>query len=58
MKTEKYYTDKDFENMTGDDMRELVRKQQAELQALRWSMNETKELIIAALQSLPKTIES
>jgi len=57
MKTEKYYTDKDFENMTGDDMRELVRKQQAELQALRWSVGDVKELLIAALQSLPKTIE-
>jgi len=58
MKTEKYYTSEEIENMPPDELRELVRKQQAELQALRWSMNETKELIIAALQSLPKTIES
>lgn len=57
MKTEKYYTDKDFESMTVDDLRELVRKQQAELQALRWRVDDVKELLIAALQALPKTIE-
>lgn len=57
MKTEKYYTDKDFESMTVDDLRELVRKQQAELQALRWCVDDVKELLIAALQALPKTIE-
>jgi len=57
MKTEKYYTDKDFESMTVDDLRLLVKKQQAELQTLRWCVGDVKELLIAAIQVLPKTIE-
>jgi len=57
MKTKKYYTSEEIENMPPDELRQLVKDQQAQLEALRWSMNETKELIIAALQALPKTIE-
>lgn len=57
MKTEKYYTNEDFKSMTVDTLRELVRKQQDELQALRWRVDDVKELLIAALQALPKTME-
>lgn len=57
MKTRKYYTSEEIENMPPDELRELVKVQQAQLEALRWSMNETKELLIAALQALPKMIE-
>lgn len=57
MKTKKYYTDQDLESMTVNDLRELVKKQQTEMQTLRWCVDSVKELLIAALQSLPKTIE-
>jgi len=57
MKTKKYYTSEEIENMPPDELRELVRDQQARLEALRWSTEEIKELIIAALQALPKTKE-
>lgn len=57
MKTRKYYTSEEIENMPPDELRELVKDQQTQLEALRWSMNETKELLIAALQALPKMIE-
>jgi len=57
MKTKKYYTSEEIENMPPAELRELVKSQQAQLEALRWSTKETKELIIAALQVLPKTIE-
>jgi len=57
MKTKKYYTSEEIENMPPGELRQLARGQQAQLEALRWSINETKELLIAALQALPKTIE-
>lgn len=57
MKTEKYYTSEEIESMPPDELRELVRDQQAELQALRWRVGDVKELLIAAIQVLPKTIE-
>ena len=57
MKTEKYYTNEEIEHMSVDELRNLVQDQQREIQALRWSMDDIKGLLIAALQSLPKTIE-
>jgi len=57
MKIRKYYTSEEIANMPPDELRELVKSQQTQLEALRWSTEETKELIIAALQALPKTIE-
>ena len=57
MKTEKYYTNEEIGNMSVDELRNLVQDQQREIQALRWSMDDIKGLLIAALQSLPKTIE-
>ena len=57
MKTEKYYTDKDLEEMTVDELREIVRNQQMQLQALYWGLRDTKEFLIAALQALPQTVK-
>jgi len=57
MKTEKYYTGEELDGMSKNEMRDILLKKQSELQEMRWRMNEMKELLIAALQSLPKTIE-
>ena len=57
MKTKKYYTSEEIASMPEDELRNLVQDQQREIQALRWSMDDIKGLLIAALQSLPKTIE-
>jgi len=55
MKMGKYYTSEEIENMPPGELRQLVKDQQTQLEALRWSMEEVKELLIAALQALPKT---
>ena len=57
MKTKKYHTNEEIENMSVDELRNLVQDQQREIRELRWSIDETKELLIAALQALPKSIE-
>lgn len=57
MKTGKYYTSEELDGMPEGEMRDLLLKKQSELQEMYWRMKETKELLIAALQSLPKMIE-
>lgn len=57
MKTGKYYTSEELDGMSEGEMRDLLLKKQSELQEMYWRMKETKELLIAALQSLPKMIE-
>lgn len=54
MKTKTYYTSEDLNNMTTEELKELVRDMQAELENSLWRMHETKELLIAAIQTLPK----
>lgn len=57
MKAKKYYIKEEINSMDIDQLRELVVEQQEEIQKLLWSIKDTKELLIAAIQSLPKTIE-
>lgn len=57
MKTEKYYTGEELDGMFKNEVRDLLLKKQSELQEMRWRINETKELLIAALQSLPKMVK-
>lgn len=57
MKAKKYYIKEEINSMDIDQLRELVGEQQEEIQKLLWSIKDTKELLIAAIQSLPKTIE-
>ena len=57
MKTKKYYTNEEIEHMSIDELRNLVQDQQREIRELHWSMDDIKGLLIAALQSLPKSIE-
>ena len=57
MKTKKYYTNEEIENMSVDELRNLVQDQQAEVQELYWSMDDIKKLLITAVQVLPKNIE-
>lgn len=57
MKAKKYYIKEEINSMDIDQLRELVGEQQEEIQQLLWNIKDTKELLIAAIQSLPKTIE-
>ena len=57
METKKYYTTEDTNSMSQEELRQLVRSQQIEMQALQWRIKEVQELLIAALQSLPKKSE-
>jgi len=57
MKTERYYTSEELDGMSKNEMRDLLLKEQSELQEMRWRMIEIKELLTAALQSLPKMVK-
>ena len=57
MKIERYYTDKDLEEMTVSELGEIVKSQQMQLQTLYWRLRDTKEFLIAALQALPQTVK-
>jgi len=57
MQTKKYYTTEEISSMSEEELRQLVRSQQMEMQALQWRIKEVQELLIAALQSLPKKSE-
>lgn len=57
MQTKKYYTIDEINSMSEEELRQLVRSQQIEMQALQWKIREAQELLIAALQSLPKKSE-
>lgn len=57
METKKYYTTEEITSMSEEELLQLIRSQQIELQALRWKTKEVQELLIAALQSLPKKSE-
>lgn len=57
MKAKKYYVKEEIDSMDMNQLRELVGEQQEEIQKLLWDIKDTKELLIAAIQSLPKTIE-
>ena len=52
----KYYTSEDLEGMENEELRQIVREKQQEAESLRWSMKNIQELLIAAIQSLPKTL--
>ncbi|MCD7712070.1 MAG: hypothetical protein LUJ25_05030 [Firmicutes bacterium] len=57
MKTEKkYYTSEDLKGMGAEELRQIVQEKQQEIESLRWSVREIQELLIAAIQSLPKTL--
>ena len=57
MKTEKkYYTSEDLKGMGAEELRQIVQEKQQELEELRWRVKEIQELLIAAIQSLPKTL--
>ena len=57
MKTEKkYYTSEDLKGMGAEELRQIVQEKQEEVENLRWSVREIQELLIAAIQSLPKTL--
>lgn len=57
METKKYYTTEDINSMSQEELCQLVRSQQTEMQALQWRIKEVQELLIAALQTLPKKSE-
>lgn len=58
MKTKEiYYTNENLESMSSEELREVVKEQQQELQTLRWNLKDVQELLIAAIQSLPKTVK-
>ena len=52
----RYYTIEDLEGMENEELRQIVREKQQEAESLRWSMKNIQELLIAAIQSLPKTL--
>lgn len=57
MKTEKkYYTGEELEGMRAEELRQIVWEKEQEVEKLRWSVREIQELLIAAIQSLPKTL--
>lgn len=57
MKTEKkYYRGEDLEGLGAEELRQIVQEKQQEIECLRWSVKEIQELLIAAIQSLPKTL--
>ena len=57
METKKYYTTEDINSMSQEELRQLAKSQQIEIQALQWRIKEVQELLIAALQTLPKKSE-
>jgi len=57
METKKYYATEEITSMSKEELLQVIRSQQIELQALRWETKEVQELLIAALQSLPKKSE-
>jgi len=57
METKKYYTTEEINSMSEEELRQLASSQQAEAQVLRWRIKEVQELLITALQSLPKKNE-
>jgi len=57
METKKYYTTEEINSMSEEELRQLASSQEAVAQVLRWRIKEVQELLIAALQSLPKKDE-
>lgn len=53
---EKYHSNEELAKLSSEELCQIVKDLQQKLQILRWKMKEVQELLIAAIQSLPKNV--